>query len=825
MVTALAANAVFAAGSFTDVSEGDDFYENIESLYEQGIIGGFADGTFRPGDYLTRQQAAKMIALGANYGDHDGTGSKLVDVADLTWGQENIWALEAAGVVKGFGTSKEFRPRLNITRGHVAKMIALAFGLEEGDVEVDLIDLPADEEVADAIRILASNGIVSGFGKSKEFRPDALVTRGQFAKMVDLAMEAVQLKVVSVSAINGSQIQVKFNAAADKTSAETAANVVVKGVATTADPAIDTRSLSKDGKTLTLTANAGLDGKYSVEILNTGGTKVLSKENPTKSFEGKVEILNIKDTVAPAVTGVEYEYSTGTLGTVEATVKFSEPLKKFGTVSLDGVTLTSGTDYTAYAAGADKLVLLGLEPGKTHSLSIVGAQDNANNYISPNPAVVNLNVPKDTVKPSVAITAENTTITLEFSEKINTSAGTLTVAGTTVNLSTLTLVPNTNKYTYDASSLVTGFLNTSVKVSAYKDLAGNVGDDVTKSLLLSKETTAPKYVSALNKANVVAVKFDEEVREKTITSVDVKYTSKDNLVKSVAGAVVTAADGYDANGDTVITGDEVNYIALTFTLGTSGTTAILNADKTAILPGTYEITLAIGAVEDVIGNANAKAIKFTVEVVTETAETDAVVEVHATDTKQVLGVPGAIEVIYNKEMGASALNYTNYKLAGVTIPSTSELYFDGAKTKVRINLPEEYITVAGERLLEVSNVIDKDGNTLKTGKTSAEVDLLEMVKPLATKVELMDAQNLKVTFSEKLAALGTVTGVTVKVNGTKIDLDSTTPFNLETGDKTVTIKASSLTAFKLTDTITVEFEDASIKDIAGNKVKNVTLTK
>ena len=57
------APGVALALGFTDVQPGDDYSEAIADLSDQGIINGFTDGTFRPGELVTRQQFAKMIVL------------------------------------------------------------------------------------------------------------------------------------------------------------------------------------------------------------------------------------------------------------------------------------------------------------------------------------------------------------------------------------------------------------------------------------------------------------------------------------------------------------------------------------------------------------------------------------------------------------------------------------------------------------------------------------------------------------------------------------------------------------------------------------------
>ena len=50
-----------ATPSFTDVSTSHPFYLEIEWLADEGITGGFPDGTFRPGAVVTRQSMAAFL--------------------------------------------------------------------------------------------------------------------------------------------------------------------------------------------------------------------------------------------------------------------------------------------------------------------------------------------------------------------------------------------------------------------------------------------------------------------------------------------------------------------------------------------------------------------------------------------------------------------------------------------------------------------------------------------------------------------------------------------------------------------------------------------
>jgi hypothetical protein len=47
--------------TFTDVPPGNPFYPYVETAYEHDIISGYADGTFRPGNPATRGQISKIV--------------------------------------------------------------------------------------------------------------------------------------------------------------------------------------------------------------------------------------------------------------------------------------------------------------------------------------------------------------------------------------------------------------------------------------------------------------------------------------------------------------------------------------------------------------------------------------------------------------------------------------------------------------------------------------------------------------------------------------------------------------------------------------------
>ena len=169
---------------FSDVKESDWACAYIMNLYEKGIISGYPDGTFKPNKEITRQQAAKMITLGAGL-KYQGKKANFSDVDPNGEMSPYIAALVEKGAIRGYPDGS-FRPKQNITRAQIAQIVAKAFDLKMGKLPASFKDLPAGD-AGEYIKILASNGIVKGYGDGT-FKPQGVTTRAQFCKILTIAM-------------------------------------------------------------------------------------------------------------------------------------------------------------------------------------------------------------------------------------------------------------------------------------------------------------------------------------------------------------------------------------------------------------------------------------------------------------------------------------------------------------------------------------------------------------------------------------------------------------------------------------------------------------
>ncbi|AUS95208.1 hypothetical protein CDQ84_10720 [Clostridium thermosuccinogenes] len=126
-----------AESSFTDVDESYLFYKEISAAYNAGIVKGTPDGSFLPNAYITRQDAAVMIANALVYikgksfpEDADAYIGKYVDQARIS-----KYARDAAALCSKYsiiiGSDKgEYDPKGHTTRAAAALMIYRLFNVK-----------------------------------------------------------------------------------------------------------------------------------------------------------------------------------------------------------------------------------------------------------------------------------------------------------------------------------------------------------------------------------------------------------------------------------------------------------------------------------------------------------------------------------------------------------------------------------------------------------------------------------------------------------------------------------------------------------------------
>jgi len=103
--------------SFTDVKKSSAFYKAIQWAVEEGIVGGYKDGTFRPSDNCTRGQIAMFLWRYADKPEPAGKTQTFSDVPTSSNFYKAIqWASEQ-GITAGYKDGT-FGVNKSCTRGH-----------------------------------------------------------------------------------------------------------------------------------------------------------------------------------------------------------------------------------------------------------------------------------------------------------------------------------------------------------------------------------------------------------------------------------------------------------------------------------------------------------------------------------------------------------------------------------------------------------------------------------------------------------------------------------------------------------------------------------
>lgn len=261
-----------SAAGFNDTSNYDkETLAELDRAVELGFVKGFENGDFKPADYVTRGQVAKILArhIAAEEGyDTDLNGLKeYVEEFEITDGFSDVSEKRdselyfASLIVKDAevftGNEKnQLLPEKNITRQQMAKVLVNAFGLEGTDEEVEISDLDkATKEFQEYIVILAQNGVT----KANPYKPGEAVKRIQMAsfsvRAYDASPAADLVEVAALEVKDATTLAVSVTEANKDLTAENfkvqvdGKEVEVKAAASNGDGSIYTLTIaSLDGK-------------------------------------------------------------------------------------------------------------------------------------------------------------------------------------------------------------------------------------------------------------------------------------------------------------------------------------------------------------------------------------------------------------------------------------------------------------------------------------------------------------------------------------------------------------------------------------------------
>ncbi|MDD4352006.1 MAG: S-layer homology domain-containing protein [Candidatus Gracilibacteria bacterium] len=167
---------------FRDVSNRHWAYNYIKQLVQEEVVGGYADGNFRPENSITRAEFLKVVLNGAKVELLTGLSSAFSDVTDDAWYKNYVMTAKGLGIIGGYEDAT-FRPDQPILRQEATKVILEAFQIPT----IRVID-PTFDDVSEEWLTYVETGVVYDFwhGRSERiFEPRDYITRAEVSKIVD----------------------------------------------------------------------------------------------------------------------------------------------------------------------------------------------------------------------------------------------------------------------------------------------------------------------------------------------------------------------------------------------------------------------------------------------------------------------------------------------------------------------------------------------------------------------------------------------------------------------------------------------------------------
>jgi len=183
---------------FADVLPDYWAFSYIETCAEAGIVGGYADGSYRPDAEVTRDQMAVYISRALYGGDEYVPSAPAVatfsDVPTDQWAFKYVECAASSHLVGGYDDGT-YRPGNQVDRGQMAVFVARAMVTPPGDEGLasytppetpTFSDVPLDFWSYRYVEYIAQEGVTTGYDDGT-YRPAVVVTRDQMAVYVQRA--------------------------------------------------------------------------------------------------------------------------------------------------------------------------------------------------------------------------------------------------------------------------------------------------------------------------------------------------------------------------------------------------------------------------------------------------------------------------------------------------------------------------------------------------------------------------------------------------------------------------------------------------------------
>ena len=170
---------------FSDVSSNDWYYNSVMDIYTHNITTGYPDGTFKPGNYVTRAQMAAFLAraMKINVKAHC-TNSPFKDVSKNEWYCPYVDAIKIAEITQGVGGGY-YDPDGYVTRAQMAAFLSKALDLSIQPCKSEpFSDVSTDAWYCPYVQAIKNANLTTGYPDGT-YRPDGYVTRAEMAVFLE----------------------------------------------------------------------------------------------------------------------------------------------------------------------------------------------------------------------------------------------------------------------------------------------------------------------------------------------------------------------------------------------------------------------------------------------------------------------------------------------------------------------------------------------------------------------------------------------------------------------------------------------------------------
>ena len=179
---------------FTDVKNGDWFYDSVMYVKNGGLMNGTTETTFAPNNNLTR--AMLVTVLYRLEGSPDAAKAPFADVKAGSYYEKAVAWAQANGIVNGY-TATTFGPDDNITREQIATIMHRYASFKKYDVSVgestNILSYDDSTSVASyaiaSVQYAVGSGLMKG-KTEKTLNPKDNATRAEIAVILNRFIEA-----------------------------------------------------------------------------------------------------------------------------------------------------------------------------------------------------------------------------------------------------------------------------------------------------------------------------------------------------------------------------------------------------------------------------------------------------------------------------------------------------------------------------------------------------------------------------------------------------------------------------------------------------------